>query len=1401
MDTASLRIAVQTSDVKKANDELNQLSKTSGKTEQNTNKLTKSFDSLSATLGTIGVAALTREFIKIADEMSMLDARLKMVSSSTAEYVSQKKELLAISKETYSSISEITTLYTKLDPALKALGATTKDVNNITESFAKGLKLGGANTAEAASATLQFAQAMGSGVLRGEEFNAIMEASPKLMSYLAEGLGVPQTALRKMAMEGELSAGRVSAALLKMTTKINEDFTQIPITVGMATTNLRTDLAKSIEEFDKATGATKALAETISGLSVDLTRYGTDITTFFVSASKFIEDHNDALRTTAALVGGVATAYYGFIAGGAVISGIGGITTAIYELRTAMIALQASSPILLAISAGLGVATAAYLAHDDALEKKNYSTINSIDSLVKSHERLLNKRKEIQSDKFALDSTQKKETAIVDAELKKIENRLNQIGTARSKNIDKAKQEAEEIKKSAKAIEESSKKLAPAKEEKKKKGKSDAEIAAEKEAELRAKINHKIAVAEFDTINRITKARQDALENQEQAEIDMLNRMSEMALKIYESTITETEKLNTQYMDIWETSGALFDQDQLTNFFTKWQESIDGVKGGYDEVNQIVSEYGASSKDWTAGLTGQARAVANIGNAFADIEKDQMAYAKATEKINKSEITAEQKQIKLKELETKHLQNQVGVYANLAGSMSSFFREGSKEAAAFQLIQTTLATISGVTAILEQGKGDPYTAFPRMAAMSAAVIPLVASIGGAIKAFSGNKVTTTYADSVAAMSANTGTGSVLGDASAVSESMINSLELLSDYAKPEFQLSSQMARSLQSIDAKIGGVTTLLLRQGGFAFGEGYQGFDTGYKNNIGSGASGLLGNAASVALMGMGTGAALGLGSWAAMGSFGPLGIAAYAVDKLLFKGTFSNMIGGIMGSVIGGIFGKKSVSRTMTDSGIYFADALLKSAIEDFQGSAYQTIATTVTKKSWVKKSSSTTIQTYFGALDDEVERQFSLVLKGLYDTTVMAGGALDKSASDIEASLSNFVVSIGKISFQGKTGDQIQETISNIFGRIGDDIAKTVFPLLTPFQKVGEGMFETMTRVASGMEQAGYYIDRLGKSFNDVIYSDLVNKQGDVALEALRQSILNLEGTSSGVSQIIQSLTTDAEELYSTYVALDRLRFDLSAIGTSTDALTASMLYGAGGIGALSDATQSYIDNYLTESEQVAYNTAVMTDAFNDLGLTIPTTKQGFTDLLKSIDVTTESGQDLYGRLILLSEGFNELVESSDKLKSSLFENIQNFIDKINGELRIQDTAVSFRMFSTSFNDMIDAIENGSDNLLEVGNTALSNAQSYLDTVTATATAGRDIAFAKAMLVNKFSGVIARPDTTLSTINNTLNQNNAILVSELQALKFELNSLKNMTIDQRATSENQLSTMRAILGEVSA
>ena len=708
------------------------------------------------------------------------------------------------------------------------------------------------------------------------------------------------------------------------------------------------------------------------------------------------------------------------------------------------------------------------------------------------------------------------------------------------------------------------------------------------------------------------------------------------------------DTINDKYMEMYNVIDGLFNEEQMQKFFKKWQDEVDKTIKKQEEYE------GLGSKEWASNLKGQAKNIADVSNAFEDINKEQKQW----EKFSKDNLATEKDK-------ATHVNEQLKGYSNLAGAISGIFEEGSREAAVFQTAQMALALVEGTRAVLSAGTGDPYTAIPRMIAMGAMVSSLLGNIGVAF----GMNTTSTTSDSFSSESANIGAGSVLGDTSKESESINNALSTLEDFAQPQYQTLLSMNNYLETIANNIGGVTSLLIRQGGFAFGEGYEGFDTGFKNNISL-------NDITLGLM-------------------NPINSI---ISKIPIIGQVNGLLGGIVNSVLGGVFGKTSVSQSMTDSGIYFADQLLTQAIEDFNGSAYQTIQTTVTKKSWFSKSSSTTINSYFQALDEETERQFSLVLDNLYSTVLVAGQALDSTQSQIENSLSSFVVSLGKISLKDKTGDEIQETLTAAFGEIGDDIAKTAFPLLTAFQQIGEGMFETLTRVASGMEEAEFYISRLGNAFDDLSYSQIINKQGDIGFEALLQSITAVEKatypTNNGLLDIVENLDATAEELYTVYISLDELRDRLLFLGQVAQGLSSSMIYGAGSVEALNSGFNAFFENFLTDSEQLTYQTQQITDEFNKLGLALPITKDSFKELLQSLDLTSESGQELYGRLIILSESFADVADKTaesitaleDELKTLTDTGFDDFISSFEGIYNaissLKDIATSFiNSFSTS------------------------------------------------------------------------------------------------------------------------
>lgn len=711
---------------------------------------------------------------------------------------------------------------------------------------------------------------------------------------------------------------------------------------------------------------------------------------------------------------------------------------------------------------------------------------------------------------------------------------------------------------------------------------------------------------------------------------------------------------------------------------------LDEASNSYQDMLEAQIDLLDATNDWNSNLTGTAAALADVASATGKLSKLNLTNLKNEDKLRteyeKNKLKFYDNEEELKKIDLKYTKDKATLdeknisatllgYSNIAGALSSMYDEGSREAAAFQIAQSALALAEGTRAILTAGTGDPYTAIPRMIAMGAMVSSLLSNIG---IAFGMNSDTETHSG-IGLVAENTGTGTVLGSNEA-SESISNSLNILEDFAQPQFQVLSEMNKNVKTIADNISGVARILVNNSDFALGGGFIG-SSFTKQNV------YLSDSLLKATM----------------------PIASFVDDiisKIPIIGNIAGLssISGLVNKVLGSVFGKTSVKTTLQDSGYVFNNTLLTTAIDEgIKSQSYQYVRIKKKKKSLFGSSSSTKYKTYYGAgLDDETSNQFSLILGNIYDSVIAAGVALDSTQKETEKALSNYIVKLGKISLKGKSQGQIQELLTNIFSAQSDSIARTAFPKLNAFQQVGEGMFETLTRVATGMEEAGFYIKRLGQEYEDLKYTEIINKQGDVGFEALYQSITKFEEATYPVNNnlllIVENLDATAEELYSIYVNLDELRGRLIYLGHEAQGLSSDMIMGAGSISELTDAFSSYFDNFLSDDEQLTYNTQQLIEKFNSLNIALPTSKDGFRALLSSIDLTTASGQELYGRIIVLNDAFasvaNETAKSIEELNNLSFESFISSVDKANDTFKsLKDTALSFINSFSSSSDLKD------------------------------------------------------------------------------------------------------------------
>ena len=216
------------------------------------------------------LGSLTGDLARVADQYSNLGARIRLVTGEGAAFEAGFEGVFDVAKRTSSALEETATLFTRISTAGKELGLSQQDALALTESINQAIQLSGGSADSARAAIIQLVQGLQSGVLRGEEFNSVMEQSPRLARALADGLGVPIGELRKLAEQGALTSQVVISALQGQSAALQREFGQLPQTVGRAIQNLSTEWTRYIGQADQAGGASAKAAEIINLLADNL---------------------------------------------------------------------------------------------------------------------------------------------------------------------------------------------------------------------------------------------------------------------------------------------------------------------------------------------------------------------------------------------------------------------------------------------------------------------------------------------------------------------------------------------------------------------------------------------------------------------------------------------------------------------------------------------------------------------------------------------------------------------------------------------------------------------------------------------------------------------------------------------------------------------------------------------------------------------------------------------------------------------------------------------------------------------------------------------------------------------------------------------------------------------------
>lgn len=382
----ALNQAVDNMDVSAANAAYNQLSSTVASTERyirdnadaqgNLNQQIQAgvntSNELVDTVKRLALAYLSMQSVQkvldVSDELTMTTARLDQMNQAFNEINGTATETDTIVKQIYASAQNARGSFGDMAAVVAKFGNNARDafasqdeVIAFANLIQKQMTIAGASTQEASNAMLQLSQALGSGVLRGDELNSIFEQAPNLIQSIADYLDVPIGKIREMAQDGQLTADTVKAAIFSSADDINAKFEAMPMTWGQVWTSFQNSALMAFQPvLDKVNELAnndqfQGFVENAIGLLAQLAVYVLDFFNTLASIGAFISDNWSII---APIVYGVIAALIAYAAISGIVAAAEAMqagatftaTAAQYGLNAALMACPLTWIILLIIA-------------------------------------------------------------------------------------------------------------------------------------------------------------------------------------------------------------------------------------------------------------------------------------------------------------------------------------------------------------------------------------------------------------------------------------------------------------------------------------------------------------------------------------------------------------------------------------------------------------------------------------------------------------------------------------------------------------------------------------------------------------------------------------------------------------------------------------------------------------------------------------------------------------------------------------------------------------------------------------------------------------------------------------------------------------------------------------------
>jgi tape measure domain-containing protein len=268
-----IRIILDSKDAEKNAKDLDKSVRSAGasadKAQFSVNKLASA---IAAYVSANSAISAIKSIASLGDEYAKINGLLKIATSTQEEFNFALSESRRVAEATKAPLTETVETYAAMQRATDGLGKSQADIFKVVETVNKSIALTSPSAQAAQAALTQFGQALGGDFKAGaQELNSILEQTPGLAIAIADGLGVPTSALKTLGEQGELSALKVFDALEKISSQVDDKFTKIPKTISTTTTLIKNDLLEAFGDANLTApliGSLEELRDTLADPAV-----------------------------------------------------------------------------------------------------------------------------------------------------------------------------------------------------------------------------------------------------------------------------------------------------------------------------------------------------------------------------------------------------------------------------------------------------------------------------------------------------------------------------------------------------------------------------------------------------------------------------------------------------------------------------------------------------------------------------------------------------------------------------------------------------------------------------------------------------------------------------------------------------------------------------------------------------------------------------------------------------------------------------------------------------------------------------------------------------------------------------------------------------------------------------